>query len=523
MMEYNFSINKKMWATAGLISLLFVSLLIFFNVTIQQSKQIGINRASEEMYNDQKDKVQVATHSMAVSLGEVIKHSTTKEEQVSIIREAVNPIRFESDNSGYFFIYHGTVNISTPPKPEIEGTDLGSTKDVNGVFFISELNKKAHSGGGFVDYTFVKPGAGEQPKVSYAEMIPGTDYWIGTGVYLDNIAATEQQVDQEITQAVKRRSILMMAFIFPLFGLILLVLSFISKSIVKPLRRVSDSLNVAADQVSSASSVVSGSGQALAEGTTEQAASIQETSASLTELSTQTEYNSENAKHADNLMGEAKQIVAAANDEMKVLYSSMEKISESSNEIRKIIQTINDISFQTNLLALNAAVEAARAGEAGKGFAVVASEVRNLAVRAAESAQNTTVLIENTSNRIREGEESALRTNEAFTKIEASAMKVANLISEISSASSEQAEGIRQITTAVDEMNLVVQRNSATAEEAAGSSEEMSAQAKEMENMAVELDLVVNGQNKSGTESSSSYFSKLASVKPLKKPRIAFR
>nr|WP_185957140.1 methyl-accepting chemotaxis protein [Gracilimonas mengyeensis] len=515
-MNHKLSINQKMWITASLISIMFLLLLFFFNRTLSKSENIGISNASEVMYEDQKDKVKVATHSMALSLGEIIKSEQDDQQQLEIIRGAVDPIRFESDQSGYFFVYHKTTVVALPPKKELIGNDLSDSKDTQGIYFVRELYKEAKNGGGFVDYVFPKPGAGDQPKIGYAEMIPGTDYWIGTGVYLDNIATTRAHIEEQIGEAVRSQNLIMYLFVVPLFLGILVALFFISRSIVIPLRKVSENLSDAANQVSSASAMVSQSGQSLAEGSTQQAASIQETSASLSELNSKTHENSENARRADHFMQETNTVIESADQEMKNLAISMTQISESSNEIHRIIKTIDDIAFQTNLLALNAAVEAARAGDAGAGFAVVASEVRSLAVRAAESARNTTQLIDTTSKRIQEGEESAERTKVAFSQIQDSSSKVADIIAEISTASEEQANGIEQISTAVNEMNTVTQQNTATAEEAAGSSEEMAAQAKEMENMAVELSLVVNGnQNQSALK--TSFSPSLKSFAPGKK------
>jgi len=271
-----------------------------------------------------------------------------------------------------------------------------------------------------------------------------------------------------------------------------------ARSVTRPIMRSMNSLDEAAEQVSSASAQVSSASQTLAEGASEQAASIEETSSSLEEMSSMTKQNADNATAADRLMKESKQMVERANGSMTELTQSMEDISKASDETSKIIKTIDEIAFQTNLLALNAAVEAARAGEAGAGFAVVANEVRNLAMRAAEAAKNTSVLIEGTVKKVKEGSELVERTNGAFAEVSKSAAKVADLVSEIAAASSEQAQGIDQINKAVAEMDKVTQQTAANAEESASASEEMNAQAEQMKEIAGEVMIIVGSGGSKG-------------------------
>jgi methyl-accepting chemotaxis protein len=215
-------------------------------------------------------------------------------------------------------------------------------------------------------------------------------------------------------------------------------------------------------------------------------------------MSSMTKQNADNASTADNLMKESKQMVERANGSMTELTQSMEDISKASDETSKIIKTIDEIAFQTNLLALNAAVEAARAGEAGAGFAVVANEVRNLAMRAAEAAKNTSALIEGTVKKVKEGSGLVERTNGAFSEVSKSAAKVAGLVAEIAAASSEQAQGIDQINKAVTEMDKVTQQTAANAEESASASEEMNAQAEQMKEVAGEIMRIVGSGGSKG-------------------------
>lgn len=134
-----------------------------------------IDKVGQIMNEAAQDKIMVATRNMATSIGEAIKGVSAEDERVAIIRKLINDIRFESDKSGYFFVYKGTVNVILPPNAQIEGKDLVDSKDVGGIFFVREMQRKAKAGGGFVPYVFAKPGKGDQPKLSYAMMIPGTD------------------------------------------------------------------------------------------------------------------------------------------------------------------------------------------------------------------------------------------------------------------------------------------------------------------------------------------------------------
>jgi methyl-accepting chemotaxis protein len=268
---------------------------------------------------------------------------------------------------------------------------------------------------------------------------------------------------------------------------------FIIRSLTRPINRIVSNLIDSSEQITAGSHETSQASQSLAEGASEQAAAIEETSSSLEEMFSMTRQNADNAGQADSLMKGTGHVVSDANSSMTELTTSMEDISKASDETQKVVKTIDEIAFQTNLLALNAAVEAARAGEAGAGFAVVAEEVRNLALRSAEAAKNTAVLIEGTVKKVKGGSDLVERTSDAFSKVAESSSKAGELVAEIAAASNEQSQGIEQTNTAVAEMDKVVQQNAANAEESASASEELNAQAEQMMEIVGELSALVGG------------------------------
>ncbi len=310
-----------------------------------------------------------------------------------------------------------------------------------------------------------------------------------------------------------------------IFGLIVAVIVsillaiFITIGITKSINFVIDGLRRGSEQVTSASEQVSSSSQSLSQGASEQASSLEEISSSLEEMASMTRQNADNAKQANSMSSAASEAARKGAEAMSKMAGAIEKIKGSSDETAKIIKTIDEIAFQTNLLALNAAVEAARAGEAGKGFAVVAEEVRNLAQRSAEAAKNTSYLIEESQNNAEHGVSVSREVDEILSKIVESSVKVAELINEVTAASSEQSQGVDQITKAVQQLDKVTQSNAANAEESASASEELSAQAIELTDMVNQLVKLVDGENATTAivhAAQSNGSKSLASSKPRK-------
>lgn len=273
------------------------------------------------------------------------------------------------------------------------------------------------------------------------------------------------------------------------------------EEIISSLNNTIELIGDSAKQVTSGAEQVSGGALVLSQGATEQASSIQQLSATISEVSEQVIKNANNAKNASDISAEAAKEVENGNKLMIQMMDAMEEIGRASGEIGKIIKTIDDIAFQTNILALNAAVEAARAGSAGKGFAVVADEVRNLAGKSAESAKNTTTLIENAINAVENGTRIAEQTAQSLNMIVEGAKQSTALIDKIAEASIEQSSSIEEISLGVEQISAVVQSNSATAQESAASSEELSGQAHILRELVSRFTLKENVSSEHGVMS----------------------
>ena len=253
---------------------------------------------------------------------------------------------------------------------------------------------------------------------------------------------------------------------------------------------------VGADQIASASGQIGTGAQSLAQGTSQQASSLEKVASSLQEMTAMTRQNSANAKEARSIAEATKTSAETGVGSMQRLSAAMDLIKKSSDDTAKIIKTIDEIAFQTNLLALNAAVEAARAGEAGKGFAVVAEEVRNLAMRSAEAAKNTSNMIEGSVKNAENGVTINQEVLKNLEEINAHARRVSEVMAEIAMASDQQSQGVGQVNESIEQMNQLTQQNAGNSEQSASASEELSAQAQEMRAM-------VSSFNITGSHSSS--------------------
>lgn len=506
------------------ILVLFIVMVYFAVSNGNKARDMGITKTGEVMLADQKAKIEVATLSMALTVGEAIKEYDTKEKQVEAIRRYINEIRFEDDNSGYFFVYEGTTTLAHPIRPENHGKDLVDAKDKNGVYLIRELRDAAAKGGGFVTYIWPKPGAGDVPKLSYAKLIPGTQMWIGTGVYLDNIDAYKTLMGGEISGQVKKSIMTMLAAAGFIFACIITLIIMIAVGIVGNLKSMVESFrdiaegegdltkrieikakdevaelagwfnvfleklqgiirNIAANstsvgessnQLSSIAGELLSGAQNTSERSTNVAAAAEEMSANLNNVAAAMEQSSTNtsmvATAAEEMTSTINEIAENAErargvstnavNQANSAFEKMKELGEAADKIGRVTETITEISEQTNLLALNATIEAARAGEAGKGFAVVANEIKELAKQTAEATLDIKNLIDDVQNTSKTTEQGIEQISSIIAGVNDIVVTIATAVEEQSAATQEIANNISQASTGIQEVNENVTQSS---------------------------------------------------------------
>ena len=276
-------------------------------------------------------------------------------------------------------------------------------------------------------------------------------------------------------------------------AMIIAVVWLIARNISQPIQVIAAQLRDGAAQTTASVGEISATSQSLAEAASEQAASLEETGASLEELSSMTKRNTEGARTANQLATTARTSSENGAEQMRGMIGAMNAIKSSSDNVAKIVKTIDEIAFQTNLLALNAAVEAARAGEAGAGFAIVADEVRSLAQRATVAARETSQQIGEAIQRANIGVDSCTKVAASFEDIHGKIAQLTSLAAEIATASEQQAQGIGQINIAMAQMDKTTQSNASQSEEAASAAQELGAQARRLDEVAANLLKLVEG------------------------------
>lgn len=414
------------------------------------------------------------------------------EQSAKSLREKILATRIGKTGCVFVLDSKGTYVFS--PGGTQDGDSVWEAKDSEGRLFIQDIVKKGVAlnpgDAGWLRYGW-KAKETESPKTRHAcfAYFAPWDWVICT-------AADEEELQTAVLsiRAANRRSVFLIALTFALCVVGAVVLwTWLSRSITRPIHMIASVLAQGAEQTRVAAAQVSGASQTLAEGSTTQASSLEETSSSLDEMASMTQRNAENAHKLKHLGSQARQAGDIGVRNMTAMTAAISEIKASSNEVYKIIKSIDEIAFQTNLLALNAAVEAARAGEAGLGFAVVADEVRSLAHRAAVAARETASRITLAVQKSTDGSEIGRQVAHNFDEIVTRAREVDDLAGEVALACRDQSQGIAQLNQAVGQIDKITQTNAAGAEQTATSAVDLNLQADKLKQAVTELLGLVGG------------------------------
>ena len=416
--------------------------------------------------------------------------------------------------NGYLFITDAnSVVLMHPVLPDLVNKDQSHYKDVNGKYLFVELVKVAKAEGqGFVDYMARFPGKStEVPKISYVKRFEPWDWYIASGVYIDDInaafrvrlvgylltilaigcvsslalfliirnvqrslggepayaaAVAESIADGDLTRDVDVRKGDQSSMVFAMQRM--------QHRLAETMQRI----HGGAETIKDAAQQIAAGNLDLSSRTEQQAASLGETAASMEQLTATVKQNADNARQANHMAADTSRIAGEGGEAVHHVVTTMQQIAASSARVVDIISVIEGIAFQTTILALNAAVEAARAGEQGRGFAVVAGEVRNLARRSSDAAKEIKALIEESVGSVENGRTLVESAGGKMDSLVHSVKRVTDIISEISAASEEQSRGIEQVNIAIAQMDQTTQQNAAMVEEAAGAAQSMQEQAR---------------------------------------------
>jgi len=432
--------------------------------------------------------------------------------------ESLRMSRYGAEGKDYFFMVttDGVAVMHPHIKAWAEQKQVAGTKNAQGVDTVKGLidavaaNKQGKI---FVDSAVARPGDTDPkavlyPKLQYLVTVPGWNWIVGSGLYMDDLDAQVRSAALQqlgiclvvllaigVVGVLVTRSVLNQLGGEPSTAISVMTevtagnlavdvpaapagsLLASLQTMIQSVRSTVIQVRNSTDSIGTASNEISIGNQDLSQRTEQTASNLQQAASSMEQLTGTVKQSADSARHANQLASSAAEVAARGGVVVAQVVTTMDEINASSKKISDIIGVIDGIAFQTNILALNAAVEAARAGEQGRGFAVVASEVRSLAGRSAAAAKEIKGLIGASVEKVEGGSKLVADAGATMNEIVNSVKRVSDIIGEITAASAEQSDGIGQINGSVTQLDQMTQQNAALVEESAAAAESLKAQA----------------------------------------------
>jgi methyl-accepting chemotaxis protein len=428
--------------------------------------------------------------------------------------EALRGARYGAAGKDYFYIWttDGT-GVMHPIKPEWSGQPmLGKIQDGHGgdiIKMLMDAMAASPDGKAYIDTYFPRPGETTPvPKLQYVIKVPGWNWMVGSGLYVDDLRG-------EIRQAVIEAGVVMLLVLAVLGAIGLTITRSVLAQVggdpieaaqamhqvsqgnlalqlpaapagsvmhalaemVQTLQRTVSAVRQSTEGIGHAAAEIAAGNTDLSNRTEQAASSLEETASSMEQLTGTVRQSADAARMANQLASSAAEVAQRGGEVVGQVVHTMDEINHASRKIADIIGVIDGIAFQTNILALNAAVEAARAGEQGRGFAVVAGEVRSLAQRSAEAAREIKGLIGTSVDKVEAGARLVGDAGQTMNEIVASVRRVTDVVGEITAAAAEQSQGISEVNTAVTQLDQMTQQNAALVEQSAAAAESLRDQA----------------------------------------------